>query len=335
MKKLISAIVIIAMCAASLAACSKNEVPSGMTAAYNSAAPYKLYVPNGWTVDASSAITATAYSRTSDPLSVTVTLANATDAAATDYFLSYRVSFESVYEDFAAEEPESVLLDGKAADKFVYTGNLTNGDTVNKYKFTQYISKYNGKFYIITFASGASSFDGYSDTIAEIIGNFKFAEPQPVTGTDSDVPVAPDKMKYAANEIVDYDFFVPEDWETDMSTGAVTAYTDGGKTSVSVTAWDVPYMVNVVSDWRKNYAADMAMISDDFTEISSEETTLDNFAAMKYVSSATLAGEKFAYTQIAVARKYMIYLITFTTTDASGEHSAEFDAMLANFKFDK
>ena len=330
---------VIVLIAVSFASCAKNEVPSGMKAAYNPAAPYRLYVPKGWTVDNSSAKVASAFSRDADPLTVTVTMTEASGESIKDYFASYAESFRAVYSDFTESEPESTLIDGKAAYKFAYSGKLrektADGETAKEYGFVQYIASDAGMYCIITFASGADKLASYSEDIADIIESFRFASPSDeATDETTDTPTAPSGMKYASNDVVDYDFFIPESWQADMSTGAVTAYTDEGKTSVSVVAWDVGYMVGIIDDWRRSYTDEMTMISPDFTEISSEETKMGGYDGMKYTSRASVGGTEYEYTQIAVARKYMIYLLTYTTTEGSADHTAELDRMISSLSFD-
>lgn len=357
-KRILSAFLAVTILAVSLfaTACSPNEVPSGMQIAYRNDAPYKLFVPKGWKVDISSETVST-YSSNNDPLSVTVTVADAPEGKTLDeYWQSYGDTFADTFDDFNITSADSAILDGAAAMKYVYSGTLiaasdktensapsadataTAEKPGNHYTFTQYLTAKGEKLLIITFSCASSTYEGHKENIEKIMAEFKFndaSDVSPETPSQNGAAVI-DGMKYISNDVVDYDFYVPDSWTHDMSSGALSAYDPSDKTSVTAAAWDVSYMEGMLDKWKENYIDDISMISDDFAVTSEEETTLDGATALKLTSSATVAGKEYKYVSVAAIRNYMVYVITYTAEEQYFDmHLDDLDAVIEAFSFRK
>lgn len=158
-----------------LCACQKNpadvDVPSGMTLASGDIVDYYLFVPTGWRVDLSGGMVS-AYKSAQDPTSVSVMTWETpyADDTPADVWEMYKGEFESVFADFTVESSASMLLDGVAAQKYVYTGKLAE----NTFRYTQVITVRHSAAYLITITEITSSDVDHSEDITAILDNFRW-----------------------------------------------------------------------------------------------------------------------------------------------------------------
>ena len=104
---------------------------------------------------------------------------------------------------------------------------------------------------------------------------------------DDDVPKG---MKLASDENAAYKFFVPSTWQSDVKSGATTAYYSITDTSsVSVMVFSMEHSDDDVSTWWKSFLLDFNNVYEDFELVSEEEYELDGEAAERYVFLGTLS----------------------------------------------
>ena len=166
--------VMAALCLA-LCACQKTptevDVPDGMILASSDIVDYYLIVPQGWRVDMSGGMVS-AYKSAEDPTSVSVMTWETpyADDTPADVWEMYKGEFESVFSDFTVESSTSMLLDGGAAEKYVYTGTLAG----NTFRYTQVITVRHSAAYLITVTEITSSTDDHTEDITAILDNFRW-----------------------------------------------------------------------------------------------------------------------------------------------------------------
>lgn len=173
--------------------CGKPEdqwQPAGMKLASSDKVDYKLWVPEEWTVDMSTGITA-AYVSSSDRSNVTLTAFSLTEGdnymSISEYWSKYKEELEKTFPDIevidTGEEGESdaleeendfgvtMLIDGVAAKKYVYTATVTG----SSYKFMQVIFIHEGYVYLLTYTALPNVYDSHTEEVGKIIENFRFA----------------------------------------------------------------------------------------------------------------------------------------------------------------
>ena len=166
--------VMAALCLA-LCACQKTptevDVPDGMILASSDIVDYYLFVPQGWRVDMSGGMVS-AYKSAEDPTSVSVMTWETpyADDTPADVWEMYKGEFESVFSDFTVESSTSMLLDGGAAEKYVYTGTLAG----NTFRYTQVITVRHSAAYLITVTEITSSTADHTEDITAILDNFRW-----------------------------------------------------------------------------------------------------------------------------------------------------------------
>lgn len=142
-------------------------------------------------------------------------------------------------------------------------------------------------------------------------------------------------MTAAAPDYADYDLFVPETWTVTMSGGAVAAYKSAmDPTSVSVTSFGMANTDSTVEDWWNGYESEFLRAFSSFTVESTETTLLGGAEATKFVYTGTLGENTYRYTQYAVAKSGVLYLLTFTEHEnTETDHAEDFSAIVENFAF--
>ena len=154
----------------------------------------------------------------------------------------------------------------------------------------------------------------------------------------------PSGMKVQSNPDAPYIFYVPETWQSDVSSGAATAYYSRTDTSsVSVMTFSLENSDASVADWWSSFEKDFETVYDDFEVISREATTLDGESAEKVVFVGTLKhGEEavtFKFMQVAAIRQKAlslpeVYVFTYTSSpEIYDSHLTDVQKMLDVFKF--
>ena len=65
---------------------------------------------------------------------------------------------------------ENTLIDEKAATKYIFTATVSGVE----YKFMQYITKYGGMVYMLTYTAPIDNFDLHTEEVQYIADNFRF-----------------------------------------------------------------------------------------------------------------------------------------------------------------
>lgn len=175
-KRILAAMAVICLLF-SAASCTlkENDVPAGMVRASTDVVDFDLFVPEEWKLDESGGAVA-AYKSSNDPTSISVMAWSMpyADSTIADWWEAYRTDFDLVFTDFQLLSKENTMLDGVAAEKYVYTGKL--GEYT--YRYTQLAAIRGGVVYLMTMTELADCEESiaaaHAEDWSEISGAFRW-----------------------------------------------------------------------------------------------------------------------------------------------------------------
>ncbi|MBR6682228.1 MAG: DcrB-related protein [Clostridia bacterium] len=149
---------------------------------------------------------------------------------------------------------------------------------------------------------------------------------------------APAGMKAVeSSDDLNYNFFIPDAWTQDLSTGAVSAYYSTGDTSnVSITTFNIDDYEKTLDDYVNEYMTGLDENLGEFTLIEGypQNTLLGGFGASKLEYTATFSGTGYKYMQILCIYRGNMYVFTYTSNaEKYDSHLEEVNVMLDNFSF--
>ena len=353
LKKVILPLLCLAILATAFTSCTVQKAykgaPEGMRPVNEGDEGGIMYVPMAWSVDTSTGVP-TAYvsekNRTMITL-VTVSADKVPGGSIPEYFNSYRESFAATLKDFQIikeneEAPDYTTRMISTAGAFIYeySGTVTN----IKCKFKQAYFINNGTLFIITYSAAASQYENYLETLTDVYDNFRFVtEPIPMEDkTELNLPSTedvevPEGYTLISNKFVDYYFFVPKDtWSPSVNTGMSAAYANGNKkVTANVIAFNTTYMT--LDDYWISYETDLVATFGEVKYTNEAKFTpskLGGYDARCYSYKITLSGTEYLYSQHVIIYGGYVYTVTFAAESSVYESfAADFDGMLANFKF--
>lgn len=156
------------------------------------------------------------------------------------------------------------------------------------------------------------------------------------------------------DKLVNFKFYVPENWIVDAQSGFVSAkHSDSDPSNISVMVFSISESILKYHDQVKKeyegeetelwliessfryYIDGIKEIYKDYELESSSSTLLDKRPAKKYIYTAKLLENEYKYLQVFCKKNNEIYLITFTTTaNKFDSHIKTVEKMLEYFKFD-
>lgn len=148
--------------------------------------------------------------------------------------------------------------------------------------------------------------------------------------TDDGEYSAPAGFVTASGEAADFYFYVPDDWTVDYSTAAAGAYFSAADpSSVSVMAWELEYTDTTVDEWWELNQGEIQSVFQNFTLESSENTTVNDLYAKKYIYTATLGEFDYKIMQVACVKNSTVYLFTYTSLPENFDtHTDDVNEML-------
>lgn len=259
MKKL-SLLAVLLLAALTLFGCSESDIPQGMQLVHGGEDKgYYFYAPEEWTVSNVGKISS-AYASTIDNTSVSFAEVDSKSFPLTEGVSAKEYFFNSYFEDSLKEFPESltpkVTVNGEnclfgtadagadQAKKYVY--EYTYGEY--PFGFIQILCSYGDNYYIFTYSGqktkrmeseATTRYDYHIENgkLGTVIDNFKFVKkgapaaeeaPQPEKDADGYV-LATDKTNSG------FKFYVPESYEIDYTSAAVSAtHSDGSNVNMTI-----------------------------------------------------------------------------------------------------
>lgn len=159
---------------------------------------------------------------------------------------------------------------------------------------------------------------------------------------------APHGMQLASDPtIVDYSLYVPDDWMADLRSGVVSAYhSKNDASSVVMNQWNLsglPEEITSVEGWWEQYVPVFEASFEEFTLETDEEFVLDGVNGRRYVYTGKLytgnpdtedGKTAFRFMQVAVIRRGMVYVFTYTSTaDVFESNLTDVNSILDAFRF--
>ena len=327
MKKLISILLALLM-VTGLVACG-SSIPSDYQLVSFEKDPFNLYVPKTWGDNSASGL-ASAYYSAEDKSMVS---AYSTLAITGETLLDYvkRVD-ENNAETLAGYERKGEIaettLGGNVAYRLEYFATV-DGEIM---RFASVFSVYD--VYVVTLMYCAIS-EHYADRLEDfesIISYFSFKEPVIAPPVEDE---AGNEYVLASHEKNVFKFYVPSTWtlaETGEIVGAYYYSTEGDKSNVTLMEYHTDYEIQSAKDYwemfKEKYEQPIEVISTD------ENAKLGKHNAFGVEYKTSLGDGEYTIKQIFLASSNIIYIFTYTSTDAFyGAHLDEVAKMVEMFEF--
>ena len=144
---------------------------------------------------------------------------------------------------------------------------------------------------------------------------------------------APDGMKNAAKEENPFYMYVPQSWVTNSGEIVGAYYSTSDKSNISIMPYggDLTSSEEYWNDFKSRCEAEFA----EFEVVKENEAkVVSGRNALQYVYKMKVDGTKYQCQQTVLAYGNLLYVITYTSTEANYEsHIADVDNILAEFKF--
>ena len=323
-------------------------IPEGMQSATAYGATYRLYVPTTWSPKILPDISG-AYYNAVQQSAVSVAEYAIDDALAAelaglgentsriDYYfeknLLAQIKLMATGEVHLYEEDcIGTTLGGANARQYHASATVASEVT----HFLHVIAEKDTKFYVFSFSATEDLYTRCMEDVQKMLENFAFGEAYTPTDAIKTFPTdenAPDGMKIASSNEVEYKLYVPTSWsvtETGNACGATAP--DGSYVSV------VPYRFSESISIEEYFAQSEEMMktlsANQYTLI---EKTVVPFAggnALQCEYEYTVGGVTYHYLQIIVGYKSMFYNLTYTALPQNFDtNRTDVDAIIAAFTF--
>lgn len=146
----------------------------------------------------------------------------------------------------------------------------------------------------------------------------------------------PAGMRKISTDAVEYNLYIPAEWEEDLSTGVVTAYVSSSdRSSISMIAFDLEDPYQTLEDyWNSNKGAFTSFFTDMAFETEGEAMLLGGVSANKYVYTANASGEVYKFMQVICIKDGSVYIFTYTAmAERYDKHLESVQKILDNFSF--
>ncbi len=330
LKKIAALLLVLVMCIA-VVSCSKDKTPDGMYLVSIDGEPFKLYVHDAWTSNKSSGISG-AFLSGAENIAVSARYYTPENSEQTlDEYVSECIeAYTKGLSQMNVTEQSPALLGGEDARQMKYTA--VNGDT--SFTFLQYITKYNGDFIVLTFRAPTEVYTSYETQFSEVKEEFVLCEKIESTAEVLTDKKTPEGMKIASSDVLEYRFYVPNNWICDPNSGvSETYYPESGKPNVTVTSFSPDAAMTAeeyFSECDKQYKEEI----EGYELISVSDRTVAERAAKSYAYRAQYGETKLKMMQTVFVYNQMVYSITYTALEDSFDlHMEDVETMLDVFRF--
>ena len=327
-KKLMCVLMCAIICLPLLAGCAQDDgIPDGMFSSTVEGAPFILYVPNGWTDNCESGISSAHYGLNVIASARYYTLEG--EQTIGDFVDAHVERCAETYSDFAHTRKDAKLGKEKAAIRIEYDFDSgASSDT----KAIQYFAEHNGDAVMLSFYCDSAAFEEYAEVFEQIRNEFVLCDKSEKNEelTDKNTPA---QMKLASKDM-QYRFYVPQSWVTNLSDGFSSAYyPESGKPNVSVTTFSHAEQIDAQTYFElceDEYEDTLA----GYEFIESSECTVHDVDAISYVYKAVYGGVELRLMQTVFVYNDLVYSITYTAhADRFDAHIGDVEEMLAEFRF--
>lgn len=152
---------------------------------------------------------------------------------------------------------------------------------------------------------------------------------------DAEVPEGMKRIE--STDKLRFDFFIPETWVQDLSTGVVSAYYGlKDMSNVSISTFSVDDYEKTLGTYVDEYIDGLKTTFSDFglTEDGIRDTLLGKTAAKKFEYTAKLTENEYKFMQVITVYSGYMFIFTYTSQAAAYDsHIEDVQLMLDNFSF--
>lgn len=336
-KKLICVMLCALICLPLFSGCGNSDsTPDGMFNATIEGEPFILYVPNDWTDNRESGISS-AYFGLNVIVSARYYALEGEGADLASFVEAYIEDCKAEQENFSFTQKEA-KLDKKAAIRVEYDLAQSSGDDA---MIIKYFAEHNGDIVMLSFYCQRSAFEDYAEVFEQIRTEFVLCEKVLKNDEQTDKHT-PEGMKLASGDI-QYSFYVPHSWVTNLSDGFSSAYFDeSGKPNVNVTVYSPSESVDVdgyfalcESDYKQTlsgyeFISSERVLVSDASKILKDE---DGYNATSFTYKTVYGESEIRIMQTVFIYGDLVYSITYTAhADRFDAHLDDVKAMLVAFR---
>ena len=323
-KKLICALLCALIFILPLSSCAQDDgIPDGMFSATIEGEPFILYVPEGWTDNCDSGISSAYYGLNVIVSARYYTSDDANETLAT-FVDKHIAELCTQYESFSYERKDSKLGREAAAVRLEYDFDreaTQNGKpTSTKGKTIQYFAQNGDLFVLLSCYCESSAFEEYAEVFEEIRAEFVLCELSEVNEQVTDKKT-PEGMKLASGDL-EYRFYVPAAWVTNISDGFSSAYySESGRPNITVTSYSLSEEMTAEEYFKfaeEKYKQDL----EGYELISSSARKVADRDAISYTYKTVYGEREIKIMQTVFIYNDLAYSITYTA------HADRFDAHL-------
>ena len=347
----LSALLLIAALLLTVSCTAKEEtlIPEGMQSATAYDATYRLYVPTTWSLKILPGVSGACYNATQQstvsvseyPIDEALAseLANLAEGQTRiDYYFEKTLLAQAkliatgdvhLYD----EDCIATLLGDANARQYHYSATVAGEVT----HFLQIIAERDNRFYVFSFTATEQLYTHCMADVQKMLEHFGYGKPyrptEPVKNISADA-TAPEGMKIASGNEVEYLFYVPSSWDVNV-TDSVYAATAPDGSFVSV----IPYLpssegISVREYFEKSEEMMRTTSGNHYTRIDEKEISFGGGKALQYEYEYAVGGVTYRYLQVIVGYKGMIYNLTYTSLPQNFEtNRADMEAIIAAFSF--
>lgn len=326
-KKLICALLCAILCIFAFAGCSDDGVPDGMFSVTIEGEPFILYVPDGWTDNRDSGISSAYYglnviasARYYSPEDANQTLDGFVDA--------YIAQLTAADAEFSYERKTSKL--GKKDEAVRLEYDFEREGSASDAKAIHYVAQNGELFVMLSFYCESAAFEDYAESFEKIRAEFVLCEPKAVNNVETDKKT-PTGMKLASGDL-EYRFYVPSTWVTNLSDGFSSAYyNESGRPNVSVTSFSLSSEMTAdeyFDSCEEQYKTELS----GYELISRSERKVYDRNAVCFTYKTVYGGKEIKIMQTVFIYNDLAYSITYTAhADRFDAHIDDVNAMLDAF----
>ena len=330
-KKIFAALLAVLMCFAVVGCSGDGDAPDGMQISSLEGEPFKLYVPDAWTVNTQSGISCAYYSAL-DNITVSARYFTPADSSLTldDYITGVCVDYSNTLELFNLVSNSPAVLGGADAKVLVYTAKHEGKD----FTFRQVITRHGGDFVFLTFYCPTELYEDNSAQFDSIVSAFVLCEKSADTGdcvTDKKTPAG---MKIASADHIEYRLYVPTSWVCNSQTVKSEAYyPESGRPNVTVTSYS-PDSDMTAQQYFELCETEYRQTLSGYAFICQADRTVAGKSSVSYTYTVSYGGTTVKIMQTVLVYSGLVYSITYTAlADSFDGHMDDVNSILDSFTF--
>ena len=324
------ALILFSLCAVSCAG-DNEEAPEDMKSATLSGEPFRLYVPESWSLNTSGGISGACYNSAKKILVSARYYTPADPTMSLDAYVDLcSAAYAERLEGYTVTAREATVLGGANAVRLSYTVT----DASEPMTCFQITAAYGGDFVSLHGYCATSLYEARQEDYDSIIREFVLCEKTDPNGeplTDKDTPAG---FEIASAKHLEYRLYVPKVWVCDAESGASEAYyPESGRSNVAVTSYS-PTESILLEDYFLKCEESYKATLPEYERLATAERTVSGRTAQSYTYRTRVDGREFTIMQTLCIYNQNVYSITYTALSENFElHREDVEAILNAFTF--